>query len=157
MPKPTNPQGVASLKLIEAMARMMDSQFRFPGTNFRFGLDPVIGLIPFAGDAASLAIQAFLMIIMIRHGASRKVIILMTLNLLFDFVLGSIPVLGGIGDFFYKSSERNLQLLKAHYGEGKYHGSGTGIIVIILLVTVCFIVGVSYLTYIFLRWLIHLF
>lgn len=122
------------LEWVERLTNWLDSKYRFPGTNFRFGLDPIISLVPFLGDGVSLIIQSGLALAMMRYGASGKVIVLMTLNVVLDFVIGSIPVLGWVFDFFYKASERNLRLLKEHYHKGKHQGSGAGVLVIVGLV-----------------------
>lgn len=124
----------AALAWVEKITRLMDSQFSLPGTRFRFGLDPILGLLPGIGDAAALAISGGLVMTMIRFGASRKVVILMVLNVLLDATLGSIPIIGNIFDFFYKANARNLKLLKDHYQEGRYQGSGTSILVTVAIV-----------------------
>jgi hypothetical protein len=121
------------LRWIESISTFMDNQFRVPGTNFRFGLDPIMSFIPFGGSAASFAISAGLLLTMVKYGVSRKVLILMLGNLLLDAVLGSVPVAGNIFDFFYKANQRNVNLLKRHYQEGRYTGSGTGLILAIAL------------------------
>ncbi|OON69276.1 DUF4112 domain-containing protein [Hymenobacter sp. CRA2] len=123
----------ARLQWVNQVARLMDSQFRLPGTNFRFGLDPILGLIPVVGELGTFAISAALIVTMVRHGASRKVVVLMVLNILLDTVVGSIPVIGNFFDFAYKSNERNVRLLRRHYGEGKYQGRGTGLIAALLV------------------------
>lgn len=111
------------------MARMMDNQFKLPGTNFRFGLDPILGLLPVAGDLASFAMSATIILTIARHGASGKLVVLMLINLAIDTVVGSVPILGNIFDFAFKANERNVRLLRRHYDEGKYQGSGKGILV----------------------------
>lgn len=118
-----------NLYWVEEMAALMDSKFKIPGTNFRFGLDPILGLVPFAGDMASFAISGGLLLYMMRFGVSRKVIILMLVNIILDVTIGSIPIIGHIFDFYYKANTRNLNLLRKHYKEGKYQGSGTWILV----------------------------
>ena len=152
-----NEGGSEALRKIEKFARLLDSQFKLPGTNFRFGLDPILGLIPFVGDATSLGIQLGLLSAMMQYGASRKVIILMTLNLLLDFTIGSIPFIGGVFDFFYKSSERNLRLLKRHYGEGKYQGKGTGIIILVIVIILAVFALIGFLMYKLIAWIIGFF
>ncbi len=118
---------------VEGLSRLMDSKFSFPGTKFRFGVDPILSLIPGIGDVISFLISGSLIGIIARHGASRKLIILMTLNAFVDAVLGSIPVLGGILDFFYKANERNVRMLRKHYQQGKYQGSGKGVIITMVI------------------------
>jgi hypothetical protein len=135
------------LRWIEAISTFLDSQFRLPGTDFRFGLDPILGLIPFGGSAASFAISAGLLLTMVKYGVSRKVLILMLGNLLLDATLGSIPVAGNIFDFFFKANQRNVNLLKRHYQEGKYTGSGTGILIAIALALLLILALVIYGTW----------
>jgi len=112
----------------------MDNQFQLPGTNFQFGLDPILSLIPLGGSVASFAISAGLLVTMMKHGVSRKVVIMMLGNLALDATIGSIPVIGNIFDFAFKANQRNVNLLKKHYQEGKYTGSGNGIIVTVILI-----------------------
>ncbi|PRY13849.1 uncharacterized protein DUF4112 [Pontibacter ummariensis] len=71
-----------SMKWVNHMVHLMDNQFRLPGTNFRFGLDPLLGLLPVAGDLASFAMSATIVMTMARHGASSKLVVLMLLNIL---------------------------------------------------------------------------
>src|SRR5688572_7821500 len=121
---------------VESVSRLMDSRFRLPGTNFRFGLDPVLGLFPFLGDVSSFAVSGALVLTMARHGASRNLVIRMVVNIILDLVLGSIPVIGAIFDFGFKANERNVRLLKVHYEQGKYQGSGTGFLTIVIIILV---------------------
>lgn len=124
---------------IEEMTRLMDSKFRIPGTRFRFGIDPILGLLPVVGDITSFAISGSLLLYMLRFGVSRKVIILMLLNIVLDTIIGSIPIIGQLFDFYYKANTRNINLLRKHYHEQKYQGSGTWILVSVALVLVALI------------------
>src|SRR5690606_34467336 len=131
------------LKWVERTSYLLDERFRIPGTRFRFGLDPILNLIPFAGDISGLILSAVLVFTMARHGVSRKVVILMTLNILIDFLIGAIPFIGQVFDFFYKANSRNISLLKKHYEEGRYQGSGSGILIgIFVFILVVFTLGI---------------
>ncbi len=121
------------LKWINHVVKLMDNQFKIPGTNFRFGLDPILGFLPVAGDLASFGVSAMLVLTMARHGASGKLVTLMLLNIALDTVIGSIPVLGNLFDFFFKANERNVRLLTKHYEQGKYQGSGKGVLIGVLI------------------------
>ncbi|MCB2410920.1 DUF4112 domain-containing protein [Hymenobacter lucidus] len=121
------------LRWVERVARLMDSQFRLPGTSFRFGLDPVLGLLPVVGDLSTFAVSGALLMTMMRHGASGAVVVRMMLNILLDTIVGAIPVLGNIFDFAYKSNERNVALLRRHYAEGRHTGSGRGLLTVVLI------------------------
>ena len=135
----------------------MDNQFRLPGTNFRFGLDPILSFIPFGGSAASFAISAGLLLTMMKYGVSRKVVILMLGNLVLDATVGSIPIIGNIFDFAYKANQRNVNLLKKHYQEGKYTGSGTGIIITVIIVLILLLGLIIYGTWQLVSYLVSLF
>src|SRR5690606_4888523 len=83
-----------SLKWVDRITKLMDNQFRLPGTTWRFGLDPLLGLFPVVGDLASFSVSAMLILTMARHGASGKMVTLMLLNVALDALFGSIPILG---------------------------------------------------------------
>jgi len=142
---------------LETVSTFMDNQFRLPGTNFRFGLDPILSFIPFAGSAASFAISAGLLLTMMKHGVSRKVVILMLGNLVLDAIVGSIPIIGNIFDFTFKANQRNVNLLKKHYQEGKYTGSGTGIIITVVVVLILLLGFIIYGTWELVSYLVSLF
>jgi hypothetical protein len=141
------------LRWVERIAHLMDSQFRLPGTQFRFGLDPLLGLIPFVGDLSTLAVSGALLLTMMRHGASGAVVVRMVLNILLDTIVGAVPVLGNLFDFAYKSNERNVALLRAHYATGKHSSSGKGLIVLMLGVLLVALGLAGWLGYVLLRWL----
>ncbi|GAB3638672.1 hypothetical protein GCM10027422_42620 [Hymenobacter arcticus] len=124
------------LRWVERVARLLDSQFRLPGTRFRFGLDPLLGLIPIVGDLSTTVVSVALLLTMLRHGASGALAVRMALNILLDTVVGAIPILGSVFDFTYKSNERNVALLRRHYAEGRHSGSGKGLIILILVLFV---------------------
>ena len=140
MPAPARPAAPTSfdaderLRWVERIARLMDSQFQLPGTRFRFGLDPLLGLLPIVGDLSTLAVSSALLLTMMRHGASGAVVVRMALNILLDTVIGAIPIVGNVFDFAYKSNERNVALLRRHYADGQHRGSGKGLLVLVLLV-----------------------
>lgn len=145
------------LKWVERTSYLLDERFRIPGTRFRFGLDPILNLIPFAGDISGLILSAVLVFTMARHGVSRKVVILMTLNILIDFLVGAVPFIGQVFDFFYKANSRNISLLKKHYEEGRYQGSGNGILIgIFVLVLAVFALGI-FLLWKLIEWLLEIF
>ena len=151
-----SPEEKNKLKHLEKIARLLDSKFRIPGTNIRFGLDPVISLLPVAGDATTFVIQGGLVLAMAQHGASGRVVTLMILNVVLDTIIGSIPVLGWIFDFFYKANNRNIRLLKEHYEEGKHKGSGKNIIIIAAVVLLILLVLVIWALIELTQWLWNL-
>ncbi len=112
---PTHPD----LVRLEVIASWLDNRFRIPGTNIRFGLDGIIGLVPYAGDMAGFVISGFLLRIMLRHGAGPLLMLRMMGNFAFDAVIGIVPVAGDLLDFGFKANRRNVDLLKKYYADGK--------------------------------------
>ncbi|MGI9541835.1 MAG: DUF4112 domain-containing protein [Cyclobacteriaceae bacterium] len=133
------------LAWIEKLTHWMDTAFRIPGTNIRFGLDPIIGLIPFLGDMLGYAISGTMILSMVRKGISMKVALLMIANIVFDYLLSSIPILGDIFDFGFKANQRNLLLLKKHQLEGKYKGGGIGLLLLVFALLILIMLALVYL------------
>lgn len=151
------PENNSKIKWVEYVSYLMDEKFRLPGTNFRFGLDPLLNLIPIVGDLSGFAVSAVLMVTMAKHGASKKVIVLMAINIILDTTIGAIPVIGQIFDFAYKSNTKNIKLLKEHYQEGRHAGSGNGIIAIVLILLLLFLGLMVYAVWNLTGWFLGLF
>ncbi len=96
----------------QRVARLMDSQFKFGP--WRFGLDPILGLIPGGGDLLSLALASYIVWIAIQMKIPTIRIIQMIFNLALDFIVGIIPFFGDAFDFFYKPSLKNLEILRKY-------------------------------------------
>lgn len=114
---------VVDFKFLEKYANWLDSKFKIPGTKSTIGIDPLIGMIPVAGDIAGYGFSILLIFYMIKHGASKMLVLKMLGNATLDALIGAIPVLGTIFDFVYKANERNYILLKEYHGENKHQGS----------------------------------
>jgi hypothetical protein len=132
------------LKWVERVSNLLDSKFRIPGTNIRFGLDPIFGLLPVAGDVGTMLISLSLIYTMYQNGASGKLVARMILNALIDVIFGSIPVIGAVFDVYYKANNRNVKLLKQYYEEGKHRGSATGVLISVLVVVMLILTGLIY-------------
>jgi hypothetical protein len=138
--KATTSITIATPKLrgVELISKLLDSQFSING--FKFGIDPILNFIPFAGDGVTAIMSLILVYTMSKHGASSKIVVKMLGNVLIDTIIGGIPLIGWIFDFYYKSNDRNLRLLKEHYQEGKHTGSAKGVLIAALIV---FIIGIG--------------
>ena len=139
---------------VERLSVLMDSRFRIG--NFRFGLDPILNFIPFAGQIATFIISLVLVTVMYRNGASGKIAIKMLLNVTWDALLGSIPLLGNVFDFFNKANDKNIKLLREHYYENKHQGSGKNIIFLIVSILAIVITLLIYAMYALSVWLFNL-
>jgi hypothetical protein len=135
------------LKQLGHLAKLMDAQFRIPGTDIRFGLDGIIGLIPGAGDLSTFAVSGYMVWVMANNGASGFVLARMTLNILIDALIGSIPVIGDVFDIAFKANMRNMRLMQEHYEEGRHRGSAWKLIIPALIVLFLIIIAIIWFTY----------
>jgi hypothetical protein len=145
-----------TFKQLDFMAKLMDSQFRIPGTQVRFGLDAIIGLIPGGGDFVTFLFSAYLLNMMAKNGASGFVMARMLLNIVIDAVVGSIPILGDIFDVAFKANQRNMQLMREHYVEGRHQGSAFKVIIPLLLLLGLFMAAIIWLSYKLFIWFFQL-
>jgi hypothetical protein len=100
------------LRRIRRWSRIMDSQFRIPGTPVRFGFDSLIGLVPGIGDVVTTLIPAMVILEAHRAGVSRLTLSRMIANVAIDSTVGLIPVVGDVFDFYWKANLKNLKLLE---------------------------------------------
>lgn len=99
---------------LDALAMLLDSAIRIPGTKIVMGLDALLGLVPVIGDAISGLISSYIIFEARRLGAPRWLIARMAANTTLDTILGSIPILGDVFDLAYKANLKNVNLLKRH-------------------------------------------
>jgi len=100
--------------LFRWVAIVMDELIALPNLKFKFGLDPLIGLIPGIGDTASAIVSALVLIQAARRGLPKILLARMSLNILINEIVGIIPGLGDAFSFWFKSNKRNYELLLAH-------------------------------------------
>jgi hypothetical protein len=115
----TDPRSVR--QRVEAMERLLERMFVFPGTKRKFGLDVILDLVPVVGDAAAAALGAYIIWEARNLGMSRWQLSRMAGNVGLDFALGLIPWIGAIPDFFFRSNTRNLRMIKRHLD--KHHAA----------------------------------
>ena len=102
------------LAALARFAELLDSGIRIPRTQLRFGLDPLIGLIPGVGDAAGAVLAGWILVEAIRLGASRATLVRIAGNIALDAGIGAVPLIGDIFDFAWKANVRNVTLLERH-------------------------------------------
>ena len=99
---------------VEALEKLLEGLFVIPGTNRRIGLDVILDLIPVAGDAAAAALDGYMVWEARNLGMSKSQMARMAGNVGIDFLLGLIPWIGAVPDFFFRSNSRNLKIIKRH-------------------------------------------
>ena len=98
---------------LRRVSEYFDSAFEIPGTNYRVGLDPVLGLLPVVGDAPGAAVSAYVVAEAAALGVPRATLARMLFNVVVDAVVGSLPVVGDAFDAVWKANVRNVRLLEA--------------------------------------------
>jgi hypothetical protein len=110
---------------VEAMERILERLFIIPGINRPVGLDVILDLIPVVGDVAAAALGAYIVWEAKNLGMSRWQITRMAGNVGVDWLLGLIPWIGAVPDFFFRSNTRNLRIINRHLEK---HHAGTAVI-----------------------------
>jgi hypothetical protein len=104
----------AAERRIGRVTHVLDELVSVPGTPIKVGLDPVIGVIPIAGDALAALVGVWVILEASRFGIPRVVLGRMVANLVLDLGIGAIPLLGDAYDLFFRSNSRNLALFRRH-------------------------------------------
>lgn len=104
----------AALDRVHTVSRLLDDAFRVPGTDFRVGIDPVLSVLPVAGDAVGALLSLYPIAEAHRHGMSKRTLATMLGLVAIDAVIGSVPVLGTVFDALWKANQWNYRLLERH-------------------------------------------
>jgi hypothetical protein len=96
---------------IDRLARLMDSAVTLPIIG-RVGLDAVLDLIPVFGNFAGAAVSLTLIARTLQYGPPPALISKMLSNVLVDVILGGIPLVGPLADFWFRANEKNAKLMR---------------------------------------------
>jgi hypothetical protein len=99
---------------VEALERIMEGLFVIPGINRKAGLDVILSLVPVVGSTAAAGIGSYLLWEARNLGLSKWQLARMGGNVGIDWLLGAIPLIGAVPDFFFRSNSRNLRIIKRH-------------------------------------------
>ena len=102
---------------LRTLQYLLDDAFRVPGTTLRFGWDPIIGLVPWIGDALTTLLSCAILVVAYQTRVPRIVQWRMLANIALDAAISAVPVAGNVGDTFFKSNAMNFALLERHVGE----------------------------------------
>ena len=139
------------LEVLRRISSLLDSAFPVPGTSFRVGLDPILGLLPGLGDLVS-PLFTFGIIWQAREiGVPRVVVMRMIFNVAIDTLVGLVPVAGDLFDFAWKSNDRNIALLEQHAYEERAGSAADWTFVIVAIALLLVIAAVPFLV---LGWLL---
>ena len=108
-------------KRIVAMEHLLEGLFTIPGINRKVGLDVILDIVPIGGGAIAALMGAWMAWEARNLGMSKSQVARMAGNIGVDFLLGLIPWIGAVPDFFFRSNTRNLRIIKRHLD--KHHPS----------------------------------
>ncbi|MDQ3239006.1 MAG: DUF4112 domain-containing protein [bacterium] len=100
------------LKIAQYVSDLLENKFSFMGR--RFGIDPLLGLLPGLGDFLGLVFSFYLVWIGSRMQLPKDKINLMLQNIVLDFMFGIIPFVGDMSDFVFKANTRNMAILRKY-------------------------------------------
>lgn len=143
---------------LDKLAHLLDTAIRIPGTNFRIGLDGLLGLVPGVGDTIGAAFSAYIIFAAARLGFPTGILLRMIGNVAVETVVGAIPILGDLFDIAWKANVRNLALLRAHRVEvaGRDERSPRQMMSLFVVVLVLTMIGLIALSIFVLRLLYQL-
>jgi hypothetical protein len=145
---PAQERRLASLRQV---SRLLDSAFEVPGTSWRFGLDPIVGLIPGIGDVLPALFTIAIFVQARQLGVPKVVQARMLINVALDTLVGAIPVLGDLFDFAWKANNLNLALLERHAYEERHASPGDWAFVSLMIVLV---LALAVVPFVLLGWLL---
>ncbi len=114
MPQSKQLSHTTKVNRLRRISQLLDNALPLPGTGYRIGIDPILGLLPGGGDTLGGVLSAYIVIEAARMGLPRKVIWQMVGNIVFDGIVGLVPILGDLFDIAWKANVRNIALLEKH-------------------------------------------
>ena len=145
---------VASLRRLRRISHLLDNAIPIPGTKYRIGLDPILGLIPGGGDLISSIFAGYVVFKGAQLGVPKETLIQMAGNIVFDTFAGTVPVAGDLLDVTWKANVKNIELLDAHLGSPEPGKKADWLFVAGLLLGLMLIVGgVIFLSVMLFGWL----
>lgn len=136
----------ATLERLRKLSNLLDNAIAIPGTPYSIGLDAILGLLPAGGDLLGGVLSAYIVFASARLGLPKETLVRMVLNIVFDTVVGTVPVLGDLMDVAWKANSKNMELLEGHLKYPQPSKKADRSFIILLLVgLMLFIIAVAVL------------
>lgn len=116
-PASTNEARPPALERAETVAHLLDESIRLPIVGYRIGLDPILGVLPVAGDAVAALASLYVVFVGARLGVGARALATMLAMIGLDYAIGSVPVVGTVVDAVLKVNERNVAVVEAHVAD----------------------------------------
>jgi Domain of unknown function (DUF4112) len=141
---------------LDLLSHLLDDWFRIPGTSVRFGLDGIIGLVPWAGDVLAGLASCIIVIAAWFRGVPYVTLLRMVVNLGIDIVIGAVPVAGDMFDIAWKANRRNYALMTRHLQQPHRHTWRDWIFLMLLGCVMAIIIMIPLIILIWIaEWLAH--
>jgi hypothetical protein len=137
---------------LENLSTYLDGLFRVPGTSWKFGLDALIGLVPYVGDTLTSFASFYILIAGVRYGVPKITLLRMAFNIGLDYLVGSIPFAGDAFDFFWKSNKQNMDLIRERATEKGKGTTGDYLFVGLIILTLIAVLVGSILLSVYIIW-----
>jgi hypothetical protein len=144
----------AAVTRLRTLSHYLDSAVRVPGTEYRVGLDPLVGLLPVVGDAPAAAASAYIVAEAAGLGVPRSTLARMVVNLVVDAVFGSIPVVGDLFDAAWKANQRNVRLLEARRSDPAGSARDRRVVLAAAVALFCLLLGLAAASAVVVWWLL---
>jgi hypothetical protein len=138
----------AGLDRIRALSYLLDSAIPVPGTNYSFGLDPIIGLLPGGGDIMGTVLSAYIVLEATRFRLSIPTLTRMMFNIVLEMLVGIVPVVGDLFDVGWKANVKNLRLIEAHLRDPEENKAADKRFFIILVIAFIVIIAAQIALYV---------
>lgn len=102
---------------LRSISHLFDDAIPIPGTSYRIGIDPILGLLPAVGDYLGAIVSGYIVVQAARMGASKQTLTRMVGNIIWDAFMGTVPLFGDIADVAWKANTKNIKLLENHLSE----------------------------------------
>ncbi|WP_240518805.1 DUF4112 domain-containing protein [Leptolyngbya sp. BC1307] len=107
----------ASLKRLRQISHLLDNAIAIPGSDFRIGLDPILGILPGGGDIVTGLMSVYIVFEAAKMGLPAATLGRMGFNILLDTLTGTIPIIGDFFDVTWKANSQNVALLEKHLAD----------------------------------------
>lgn len=141
------PEQEQRLTGLRRIAELLDNAFQLPGTSYRIGLDPLIGLFPVIGDLVSPLFTVGLLLQARQFGVPKVVQARMLINAAVDTLVGTVPLVGDLFDFAWKANDKNLALLELHAREVRSGSAGDYAFVVLMIAAVLVLAALPFVLF----------
>ena len=129
-------------KRVKTLAKLLDNSIPIPGTGWKIGFDPLVGLIPGIGDLIGAVLSGYIILEAARSDVPAFTLARMLVNVGIDTLLGAVPAVGDLFDAAWKSNMKNVALLERHLGTssvvdgGRRSAAGAIVLAVIALILI---------------------